>query len=103
MSSLHSSLECLLFIHATVTVTSLHSFLFSSLQGFASLIIELTGSNSTIRNLPRTEDDPKQRKPDISLAEREIGWKPMVSHVMSFRFCIACLQDSVKAARCTLT
>jgi nucleoside-diphosphate-sugar epimerase len=55
-----------------------YSLRFSAPQDFASLIIELTGSNSTIRNLPHTEDDPKQRRPDISLAEREIGWKPMV-------------------------
>jgi hypothetical protein len=67
------------FLHRCYYDRHFCSFRISSLQEFASLIIELTGSNSTVRNLPHTEDDPKQRRPDISLAEREIGWKPMVS------------------------
>jgi UDP-glucuronate decarboxylase len=40
------------------------------------LIKEITGSNSTIRMLPATKDDPKQRKPDITTAGRELGWRP---------------------------
>ena len=28
---------------------------------------------------PLPSDDPRQRKPDISLAERELGWRPKVS------------------------
>ena len=44
----------------------------------AKIIISLTDSNSNIvyENLP--EDDPKQRKPDISRANR-IGWKPNIN------------------------
>lgn len=45
---------------------------------FAQLIKELVGSNSTIQHLPSTEDDPKKRKPDISIAQAKIGWKPVV-------------------------
>jgi len=42
----------------------------------AEKVIRLTGSRSKIafRNLP--QDDPKQRKPDISLASRDLGWGP---------------------------
>lgn len=47
-------------------------------QDFAVLIKDLTGSNSTIRSLPATTDDPKQRRPDITTAKREIGWSPKV-------------------------
>lgn len=49
-----------------------------SVKEFAHLIKEITGSNSTIRFLKATEDDPRQRKPDISRAKAEIGWSPQV-------------------------
>lgn len=42
----------------------------------ATKIIELTGSSSGIVYKPLPEDDPKQRQPDISLAAKELGWKP---------------------------
>jgi len=45
---------------------------------FASLIKELTSSNSTIKFLPATRDDPKQRKPDITTAKEQIQWSPKV-------------------------
>lgn len=43
---------------------------------FAKLIIELTGSKSEIvyRELP--SDDPTQRQPDLTIAKRELNWKP---------------------------
>lgn len=47
-------------------------------KDFAKLIKEITNSNSTIKFLPATRDDPKQRKPDITTAGREIGWSPKV-------------------------
>jgi UDP-glucuronate decarboxylase len=45
---------------------------------FAHRIIRLTGSRSRIvfRDLPA--DDPKQRKPDITLARKRLGWEPQV-------------------------
>lgn len=44
----------------------------------AELVIKLTGSRSkTIRKRLPT-DDPRQRRPDITLAQRELGWQPMV-------------------------
>jgi hypothetical protein len=47
-------------------------------QRFASLIKELTKSNSTIHFLPKTVDDPRQRKPDITTAKAKLGWSPQV-------------------------
>ena len=41
--------------------------------------IKLTNSKSKIQFLPLPEDDPKRRKPDISLAKKELGWQPEVS------------------------
>jgi UDP-glucuronate decarboxylase len=44
----------------------------------AQLVIRLTRSKSKLefRSLP--EDDPRQRKPDIALANEKLGWKPKV-------------------------
>ncbi|CAM9218316.1 unnamed protein product, partial [Ectocarpus fasciculatus] len=50
-----------------------------TVKDFAELIKELTRSNSTIRMLPKTEDDPRQRKPDIRVAKKELGWHPQVA------------------------
>ncbi|WP_243031017.1 UDP-glucuronic acid decarboxylase family protein [Thermus altitudinis] len=44
----------------------------------AHLVRELTGSSSPIVFRPLPEDDPKQRRPDISLAKRLLGWEPKV-------------------------
>lgn len=45
---------------------------------FATLIKDITKSNSTIKMLPATTDDPQQRRPDITTAREKIGWAPKV-------------------------
>lgn len=49
---------------------------------FARKVLELTGSRSTIRFVKpadaRTADDPERRCPDISKAQRVLGWEPVV-------------------------
>jgi UDP-glucuronate decarboxylase len=47
-----------------------------SIMALAERIIALAGSKSKIEFCPLPEDDPKQRKPDIGLAVKELGWKP---------------------------
>ena len=50
-----------------------------TILGFAKKIIEMTGSKSKIVYLPLPKDDPKQRKPDISLARKKLkGWFPKI-------------------------
>ena len=51
---------------------------FSMLQ-LAELVIKMTGSKSKIIFKPLPQDDPKQRQPNISLADKELGWKPGIS------------------------
>lgn len=51
---------------------------FSMLE-LASLVIELTGSKSRIIYKPKPEDDPRQRKPDISLARELMQWEPKIA------------------------
>ena len=43
---------------------------------FAKMIKEITKSSSEIKFLPSTKDDPKKRKPDISVAKEQLGWQP---------------------------
>ncbi|MFO7818457.1 MAG: UDP-glucuronic acid decarboxylase family protein [Thermodesulfobacteriota bacterium] len=47
-----------------------------SILELAEKIIDLTGSGSEIRNKPLPVNDPKRRRPDISLAREKLGWEP---------------------------
>ncbi|MCI5779619.1 MAG: SDR family oxidoreductase [Lentisphaeria bacterium] len=51
---------------------------FSMLE-LAETILELTGSKSKIVFRPLPQDDPKQRRPDITQAEKLLNWRPTVS------------------------
>jgi UDP-glucuronate decarboxylase len=44
----------------------------------AKEIIDLTGSKSKISHLPLPQDDPKQRRPDITQAQEKLGWEPKI-------------------------
>ena len=50
-----------------------------SMLELAEKIIALTGSRSQISFHPLPRDDPRQRKPDISLAKNLLGWEPSSS------------------------
>ncbi len=47
-----------------------------SILDLAKMVIDLTGSDSPIEFEPLPENDPVRRRPDITLAGRELGWKP---------------------------
>jgi dTDP-glucose 4,6-dehydratase len=44
----------------------------------AHLVLKVTGSSSPIVYEPLPQDDPKQRRPDISKAKRLLGWEPEI-------------------------
>tara|TARA_B100001121_G_scaffold304559_1_gene320302 strand:+ start:834 stop:1817 length:984 start_codon:yes stop_codon:yes gene_type:complete len=44
----------------------------------AQKVIDLTGSSSKIINKSLPEDDPKKRRPDISLAIKKLSWEPKI-------------------------
>ena len=50
-----------------------------SVLELAETVIKLTGSSSKLSFKPLPENDPRMRKPDISAAEDNIGWKPRVN------------------------
>ena len=45
----------------------------------ARKVIEMTGSKSEVIFKPLPHDDPRQRKPDISLARKMLNWEPQIS------------------------
>lgn len=49
-----------------------------TIRELAEMVVELTDSKSKISYLPLPNDDPKQRKPDISLAEAKLDWSPTI-------------------------
>ena len=49
-----------------------------TVRQLAQLVLELTGSNSTLAFNPLPEDDPKVRQPDITRARTMLGWEPKV-------------------------
>jgi len=49
-----------------------------TIKELAEIVIRLTGSDSKLIYQTLPEDDPKQRKPNIELAKKELGWEPSV-------------------------
>ncbi len=45
----------------------------------AKQVIEMTGSSSSIVFQQASQDDPRQRQPDISLARSKLEWEPQVA------------------------
>lgn len=59
----------------------------------AQRVIDLTGSQSRIVHKPLPEDDPRQRRPDISLAQAQLGWEPKVALDEGLRRTIPYFED----------
>jgi UDP-glucuronate decarboxylase len=79
VSDLIDGLNRLLFsgpdIHGPINIGNPYEF---TILQLAELVIELTNSKSKIVFSPLPSDDPKQRKPDISLAREILGWTPSI-------------------------
>ncbi len=70
VSQLQSSLE---------TPVNLGNPVEFSMLELAETVLRITKSDSTIVFEPLPQDDPRQRKPDISLAKTILGWEPLVT------------------------
>ena len=49
-----------------------------TIKELAEQVIDLTGSRSQLVYEPLPHDDPKQRRPDITLAKEKLGWEPVI-------------------------
>jgi len=67
---------------------------FTMLQ-LAELTIKLVGSKSKIIFKPLPSDDPRQRRPDISQAQRLLGWQPSVPLEEGLRRTIAYFKNQI--------
>jgi UDP-glucuronate decarboxylase len=66
-----------------------------SILEIARTVLDLTGSRSKMVHRPLPEDDPKQRRPDISEADRVLGWRPTVPFKEGLKTTIAYFEKLV--------
>jgi len=65
----------------------------------AAMVIDLTGSKSTLEYQSLPADDPRQRKPDITVARNVLGWEPTVQLRDGLRRTIEYFRDVVPGGR----
>ena len=68
-----------------------------TIDQLAKKVIEITGSKSTLVYKPLPSDDPMQRRPDISLANRYLSWGPTIRLDDGLKKVIAYFQSSLSA------
>jgi len=61
----------------------------------AKMVLEVTGSKSTITYQPLPQDDPQQRRPDISKARELLGWQPKINLEAGLRLSIPYFQEVI--------
>jgi dTDP-glucose 4,6-dehydratase len=61
----------------------------------AQLVLKVTGSKSQIRNEPLPQDDPKQRRPDITKARQLLQWEPKIDLETGLRKSLDYFQKAV--------
>jgi dTDP-glucose 4,6-dehydratase len=66
-----------------------------TIRACAEMVLELTGSNSRIIFAPLPEDDPKQRKPDITRAMTLLGWRPVIDLRAGLAITIPAIADAL--------
>lgn len=66
-----------------------------TMRQLAELILAETGARSPIITQPLPQDDPKQRKPDITLADKHLGWVPTVSLQNGLKLTVAYFRDLI--------
>jgi dTDP-glucose 4,6-dehydratase len=61
----------------------------------AQLVLKVTGSKSRIRYEPLPQDDPKQRRPDITKARQLLGWEPKIDLETGLRLSLEYFKKAV--------
>jgi len=67
-----------------------------TIRELAELVIEMCGSKSGVRYLILPQDDPKQRKPDITRAQELLDWNPTVPLRQGLEKTVAYFRERVK-------
>lgn len=69
-----------------------------TIKQLAETVIELTGAKSSLVNRPLPQDDPRQRKPDITLAKETLDWTPTIELREGLTSTIAYFDNMLKQA-----
>ena len=64
-----------------------------TIRELAERVIDMVGSRSRVVLLPLPQDDPLQRRPDITLAGKALGWKPTVELETGLQSTVAYFRD----------
>ena len=64
-----------------------------SMLELAETVINLTNSGSKVEFKPLPQDDPRQRRPDITLAREQLGWEPKVGLEQGLKSTVAYFDD----------
>ncbi len=78
--------------HLPVNIGNPNEF---TIQECAQRVIKITGSKSKIRYEPLPQDDPKQRRPDITKARQLLGWEPKIDLETGLRMSLEYFQKAV--------
>jgi dTDP-glucose 4,6-dehydratase len=62
----------------------------------AHLVLKVTGSKSPITYEPLPQDDPKQRRPDISRARQLLGWEPKIQLEEGLKLSMSYFQQAIE-------
>jgi UDP-glucuronate decarboxylase len=68
-----------------------------TIRQLAEKVIALTGSKSQIEHRPLPQDDPQQRKPDITKAKEVLGWEPTIALDQGLKRTIAYFDELLKS------
>ena len=69
----------------------------ATILDLACKIIQMTGSRSKLIMMPLPTDDPRRRRPDISMAEAQLNWTPVVSLHEGLEVSISYFEKMLKA------
>jgi UDP-glucuronate decarboxylase len=67
-----------------------------TIRQLADEVINLTGSKSRIVHKPLPSDDPRQRQPDISAAQRYLDWTPTINLRQGLTKTVAYFEDLLR-------
>jgi len=70
-----------------------------TIKDLAEKVIAMTGSSSRLSFQALPSDDPRQRKPDISLARKELGWEPTINLEAGLKRTIPFFREIVETER----
>jgi len=64
----------------------------------AQVVLQVTGSASTVQFEPLPQDDPKQRRPDITKARELLGWEPKIDLRVGLERSLAYFREAAKGS-----